>query len=139
MSYATQDELIAWCGMNGASELVELTDPTNTEIDAALVADKLAQADSEIDARLPGLPSTGPYPRVLVDIACRIARYLLYTAGRPEWIEADYQTAVKMLDDVRMGRASLGLDASSGSSVSSPLPLVSAPEVVFTTDLLGMM
>lgn len=135
MSYATPADLIAWCGMHGVDELTELTDPTNTALDAVLVADKLQQADTEIQARLPNLSVAAPYPRLLVDTACRIARYLLYANGRPEWVVADYQSALQFLDDVRLGKASLGLAA----APSGACPVVTARAAVFTADALAAL
>lgn len=142
MSYATEADLIAWCGLTGEVELTELTDPDNTAIDSALVAAKLEQADHEINSRLVGveLPMTAPYPKLLVDIACRIARFFLYTTGRPEYIKEDYELALKLLDDIRLRKASLGLSADESEVVAPAIsPLVETPDRVFTADLLAKL
>lgn len=140
MSYATQAELIAWCGIDGASELVALTDPVNATIDSALVAKKLDQADAEIDARLPTEihPISSPYPKALVDTACKIARYLLHTNGRPEHVEADYRSAISFLSDVRAGKASLGLVAGVVQT-SERGPVVVASSAVFSDEYVLTM
>lgn len=135
MSYATEADLIAWCGLNAEVELTELTDPNNRSIDSDIVVDKLNQADREIDARLPGTTLTPPYPQVLVDIACRIARYLLYTTGRPDYVTADYEWALQFLADVRKGEAVI-VDP---GMPSYGAPAVSAPAAVFSAAVLATM
>lgn len=139
MAYATQQELIDWCGIGGGDELIQLTDPTNTAIDSLLVAKKLQQADAEINARLPSdlLPMTAPYPPLLVLACCKIARAYLYPVGRPEHVETDYRDALKFLDDVRAGKATLGLDSTGAETVpvSSGFAVSASPRV-FTDAVL---
>lgn len=139
MAYATQQELIDWCGIGGGDELIQLTDPTNTAIDSVLVAKKLQQADAEINARLPSdlLPMTAPYPPLLVLACCKIARAYLYPVGRPEHVETDYRDALKFLDDVRAGKATLGLDSTGTETVvlSDTVSVAASPRV-FTDAVL---
>ena len=142
MSYATEADLIAWCGLNGEFELTELTDPHNLQIDHVLVEEKLEQADNECNARLIGvpLPSEAPYPKLLVDIACRIARYFLYTTGRPQYVIDDYEYALRLLDDIRTGKATLGPGAGGEEILSSSMgPAVRTRPMVFTEDLLSKL
>lgn len=142
MSYATVSDLIAWCGMSGQAELVELTDPDNTTLNTTVVQAKLDQADNEINSRLVGvsLPMEAPYPRLLIDIACRIARYFLYATGRPQYVTDDFTVAIKTLDDIRMGKASLGLSSDQSSVVGGTGgPVVSAPSSVFSEDVLSAL
>lgn len=142
MSYATQQDLIDWCGISGDVELTALTDPANTSIDSLLVAKKLQQADNEINSRLVGvdLPMTNPYPPTLVMTACKIARALLYTTGRPEWVQADYDGAMQWLEDVRTGKSSLGLDSTGTVEIAQmPKCNVQANDVVFTADQLALL
>lgn len=143
MAYATQNDLVDWCGINGELEIIQLTDPNSTEVDTDLVAAKLDQADAEINARLVGvtLPMTGPYPKTLIDIACAVTRYRLYTGDRPETVKDDYKYALKLLDDIRAGRASLGLSGDETAVIGSTAqaPSVSANAVVFTEDVLATL
>jgi phage gp36-like protein len=140
MSYATKNDLIAWCGINGEAELTQLTDPNNQGVDDVLITAKLGQADDEINGRLIAvdLPLTAPYPPLLVSIACRIARHLLYTSGRPDYIEADYRDALKLLGDIREGRAALGLNGAGTGSVELASDAVEwrADDRVFTREAL---
>lgn len=139
MSYATQDDLIAWCGMGAISELTELTDPKNRTIDDDIIADKLDQADREIAARLVGvsLPLHPPYPQILVDVACRISRYFLYTQGRPDYVTDDFNLALKLLDDIRTGKATLGLTTDGTIAASAFGIHVLASKAAFTDELLA--
>lgn len=142
MAYATQQDLIDWCGMNGEQELIQLTDPNNTSINSFIVLEKLGQADAEINARLVGvtLPMAAPYPPMLVATACRIARALLYRYGRPEWVDTDYREAMQWLDDVRTGKASIGLDGTGSAEVDVTAgAVVIAPDVVFTAEVLATL
>jgi phage gp36-like protein len=132
MTYATQADLIAWCGLQGQEELTQLTDPTNSAINGASVAAKLTMADNEINARIGSL--TAPYPAVIVNVACRIARFYLYASGRPDYVLDDFNWAMKFLDDVRTGKVSLG---SYQEAVPLSLPYVYAPTTVFNATLLG--
>lgn len=141
MSFATQQDLEEWCGINGEAELIQLTDPQNLAIDTVLLAAKGEQADAEINARISGLnlPLTAPYPALLVNLHCKIWRYLLYTSGRPEHVSDDYKDAIKLLDAIRDGKATLGL-AGDGTGPAAPnpdLPAFSAPDRVFTADTLA--
>lgn len=139
MSYATTNDLIAWCGLHGQQELIELTDPDNFAMDSTLVAAKLDQADHEINARLVGvtLPLSAPYPQLLIDIACRIARFLLYTSGRPEYVTDDYLSALKTLDDIRMGKATLGLSGDGTTAMAVPVGVrLGVSASVFTDTML---
>ena len=78
MTYATQADMISRFDQK---EIVELSDRANVGVlDVSVLAGKLADADSEINAYLQGrytLP-LATVPTVLVRIACDIARYHLY-------------------------------------------------------------
>lgn len=140
--FATQPDLIEWCGINATRELTQLTDPSNVAIDANLIAAKLSQADNIINSRLVGiaLPLASPYPPLIVDTACAIARRLLYKYGAPEHVETDYRDALAFLDKVRKGEATLGLDSTgTAEAVQSSGYAVIASEKTFTDDVLGVL
>lgn len=142
MAYATKQDLVDWCGLHGEEELIQLTDPDNAFINDTLLAEKLKQADAWINARLVGipLPLAAPYPPLIVDIACRVTRWMLWTTGRPEYVEMDMDRAEKMLADIAAGRATLGLNES-GTEVQAVTsgPVLRAPTRVFSDDLLEKM
>ena len=107
MSYAGQQDLI---DRFGAGELQELADRDNDGvIDAAVVADALADADALIDSYIAGrydLPLAATPPR-LIDVASDIGRYKLYKDEPTETVATRYKDAVSFLRDVSAGKASL--------------------------------
>jgi phage gp36-like protein len=113
MSYASQPDMIARFGQG---EVIALTDRSNMGvIDATVLAGALAEADAEIDPYLQPryqLPLI-TVPKVLVGIACDIARYRL--CGGPVTVTEDirtrYNDAAKFLGAVATGKIALGLDA----------------------------
>ncbi|MES9873152.1 MAG: phage protein Gp36 family protein [Candidatus Sedimenticola sp. 6PFRAG7] len=111
MSYCSQQDLVE---RYGETELVQLTDKTGSgEIDAQIVANAIADADSEIDDRLGSRYKTPirPVTRSLVRVACDIARYYLYDDHATEHVAERYKNAVKFLDGVASGKISIGIDA----------------------------
>lgn len=123
MIYATVQDMAA---RFGALELIQLTDIENippSEIDAARVEIKLADAQSFMDGyigqvyRLPLVgclkPAAGGAqeyvpPPVLTRLACDLARYYLYDDLAPEnEVYRRYQAAVKELEAIATGRAQL--------------------------------
>lgn len=117
--YATQSDLERRFGVD---ELVQLTDrasPPAGVIDAAVLEEALGAAASEIDgyiAMVYARPLTVVPPR-LVNLACDIARYHLYTHAAPELVTERYKAAVAFLRLVASGDASLGLpDKTSGET-----------------------
>lgn len=98
----------------GESELVEATahaDPDTTVIVEGVLADALADADAEINSYLAAryaLP-LAEAPRVLVPVACDIARYRLWKERASDAVTERYKAAIAFLRDVSGGRASLGI------------------------------
>jgi phage gp36-like protein len=144
MTYATQNDLAT---RYGERELVQVTDkarPPAGIVDAAVVADALRDADAEIDARV-GIryvvPLPDPVPSIVVDTACRIARYKLHEDKATEKVRKDYEDALKFLADVAAGRANLpGVpDAASGGVAVGGRCAVAAPAVRVTDCVLARM
>lgn len=135
MAYATQADLLA---RFGELEIGQVADTDGTgEIDPALVARALADADAEIDAALAGryqlpLPSV---PLLLTRIACDLARYNLYTDNVPETVKARQEKAVALLRDLAAGRTSLGLPAPPPAADAGGTIAVRAPARIFGSDL----
>lgn len=138
MTYATLPDLTT---RFREGELIQLTDPssTATAIDADVAGKALADADAVIDMYLAGrytLPLTS-VPRVLVNIACDLARAYLYEDRITEQVQKRQDAAMKLLEQLRDGKLQLGLDINGGDS---PQP-TGGPEFtgggrVFSRDLL---
>lgn len=138
MSYATQQDLI---DRYGERELIELTDraePPADEIDAAVVAAALADADELINgyvSRRYRVPLS-PVPGLIQRLACDIARFFLHDDRPTDTVEKAFDSAKKTLLDISAGRAELqaaGVEspAAPGGSVQ-----VSGPGRVFTAGTL---
>ena len=98
-----------------------------------------ADVDAEIDGYIGQrytLPLAAPAPKLLVRLACDIARYrLAFDSGlMNEQIEVRYKAAVALLRDLAKGVATLGIDA----PVVTDGPLVAAGERIFTRKTLEM-
>ncbi|ARU30897.1 hypothetical protein CAP31_03860 [Sulfuriferula sp. AH1] len=112
MDYATQADMVS---VFGEREVVMLTDRSLLgTIDATVLADALSLASDEIDAYLDGryalpLPNV---PRLLTRICCDITRYRL-SGGDAQETEPSrnrYKDSIKMLEAVKRGDLTLGLD-----------------------------
>lgn len=135
MAYATQADLIARFGEVEISQLAD-TDGSG-EIDAALVARALADADAEIDAALAGryqLPLAS-VPPLLVRIACDLARFALYTDAVTEIVGQRRAAAAKLLGDLAAGRSTLGLATPPAATDGGNQVAVRAPARIFGPDL----
>lgn len=138
MSYASREDMIA---RFGEREVIALTDrQASGMVDETVLNQALEAADDEINGYLQGrygLPLSS-VPRLLTGVACDIARYRLCGA---ETMETDparnrYKDAVKILENVRDGKISLGLDMS-GQVASEPAGIrISTPGRTFTDDSL---
>lgn len=137
MPYATQADLVS---RFGETEIIQISDRSNTgAIDAGVVADKLADADAEVDAYLAQrftlpLPSVPP---VLKRIACDIARYHLYDNRSTEDVTRRYNDAINFLKAVAKGTVSIGIDPNGNTPpASSDTPIVEADPPMFSRDNL---
>lgn len=114
MIYATQADMVS---AFGDSEVVALTDRDLLgTIDVAVLADALSLATDEINAYLDGryaLPLAS-VPRILTRLCCDIARYRLSGGATQETEPARnrYRDAVKMLESIKLGHLTLGIDPS---------------------------
>ena len=111
MPYATQADMV---GHFGEPEIIQLTDRHPAPlglVDAVVLGQALTRGAGEIDGYL-GVRYTLPLPFVparLLDLACDIARYHLYTYEAPELVSTRYHDAIKVLQAVAEGRVSLGI------------------------------
>ena len=137
MTYATQADMISRFDQK---EIVELSDRANVGVlDVSVLAGKLADADSEINAYLQGrytLP-LATVPTVLVRIACDIARYHLYDNRATEAVTQRYKDAIAFLRGVAKGDIQLGVDAGNQVQAVSSAPEFDSPGRLFTRDTLA--
>lgn len=113
MSYATRQSMIA---RFGEGEVIALTDRDHLGvIDDQVLDGGLEEADAEIDPYLqPKYVLPLPIvPRIIVGMACDIARYRLCGGAvtETEEVRNRYKDALKFLERVSRGEISLGLDA----------------------------
>jgi phage gp36-like protein len=144
VSYANRDELQA---RFGEAELVQLTDRTKSgQVDDAVLARALADADAEIDSYLAGryaLP-LDTVPPVVVAAACDLARFRLYGIRAPEPVRQRYEDARAWLRDLAAGKALLNVpspDANAATEDAGPTRgvAVAAPAAVFTASTFSRM
>lgn len=137
MTYATQADMTS---RFDEKEIVELSDRANVGVlNVAVLADKLADADAEINAYLQGrytLP-LATVPTALVRIACDIARYHLYDNRATEAVTQRYKDAIAFLKGVAKGDIQLGVDSGNQVQPISSAPEFDAPERLFTRDTLA--
>lgn len=137
-TYANQADLVT---RFSERELIQLTDRDNVlnAIDADVLAGALLDADSEINTYLQPrytLPLAN-VPRVLVNIACDIARYRLYDDRSTEQVTRRYEDAVKLLTKIGKGEVGLGLDVVSQPVAVSGGPQATTPNRIFSGDTLA--
>lgn len=135
--YATEADMLMRFQLN---ELIQLTnrDRKATAIDALVLDRALSDADAEIDARLAPrykLPLL-TIPRLLVNVACDIARYRLYDDRATEQVTRRYEDALKLLNGLASGKLSLGLDAQADSTPPVDGPSATTPVRIFSADTL---
>lgn len=137
MTYATQQDLY---DRFGQSEIDTLADRNNDGtpdpgvIDGA-IADAGDTIDSYIGARyeLP-LASTPP---LLTRICCDLTRFELYSDAVPELVQKRHDAAIKLLQAIQSGKATLGLaEASQPVPSDAPQTDPNAPGRTFTTGSL---
>ena len=106
-NYCSEDDLLA---LISATELKELTAESGEEPDAAVVAQGIAQAESEIDSYLAvryQLPLAAPVPDLVKSLAVDLALYHLYSrrSVAPATRRQKYEDALAFLKLVASGRA----------------------------------
>lgn len=139
MPYAIETDMIS---RFGNPEVVALTDRANTGlIDAAVLATAIELAGDEIDGYLSGrygLPLANP-PKLLTGLCCDIARYRLCGADvqETEAVRARYKDAVRVLEAVRDGKLTLGLDPAAQPVGTRDTVLINNGRRVFDQDALS--
>jgi len=113
MAYATEANLKTRFGTD------EITDAPE---DAGAIVSAITDAANLIDLYLGvkyTLPLTSP-PAFLERLNCVIARFYLYDDKPSEHIQAEYDKAIEMLEDLMMGKIPLGADNAEMSGTSEP-------------------
>jgi phage gp36-like protein len=138
MAYAIQADLEE---RFGAAELVRLTDraiPPTGEIDAAVVARAIADAEAEVNGYLASrytLP-LATVPEILKRLTCDLARYLLYDDVAPDQIRDRYKDAVALLKGIADGKVSLGLTTAPAVQGETDTLTARTADRVFSKDTL---
>ncbi|MEI8210229.1 MAG: DUF1320 domain-containing protein [Methylococcales bacterium] len=101
MSYCTQADLLE-VFQDSQQELIQLTDTNNTgAINTAVLNQKIARVDAEINRYLMAYLPLAAVPADLVYLACDMVRYYLYGDQMIPHVETRYNAAVQYLKDVR--------------------------------------
>lgn len=138
MTYAVKQDMI---DRFSDTELMQLTDRTGAidAIDDNVLGKALADADAEIDGYLMGryaLPLAST-PKILVGMACDIARYKLYEDRATEHVRTRYEDAIKYLKELALGRISLGVDAANQVAPQAGGPKAEGEARTFTKGSLA--
>lgn len=138
MTYATRQDLT---DVTGERELIELSDRGDTPIDwvdEVVVARALADADDLIDGFVAGqytLPLTSS-PRILVGVACDIARFKLWKDRASDEVRKRYDDALALLKLIAKGAVKLPDQAGVEPVARSTIIIAQMPERQFTRDKL---
>jgi phage gp36-like protein len=104
----------------------------------ALIEQKLLDADSVIDGYLISRYETplAVVPRLIVGVACNLARYALYDDIATEQITQRYKDAVKLLEAINAGKINLGKNDSQVAPQDHGSVKCAAPDRVFNASSL---
>lgn len=140
--YATQDDLIRHVTLPELIALSNLSDAAAGTVDESVVAQALAGAADEIDAYLGErydltvVHAIAPAPPLLVKFNCVIARKDLDSMNTREAVLEAYRDAVRFLQQVAKGLATLNLATTEPTSPPSGGVAYRAPAPAFTRDTL---
>lgn len=139
MGYATQADMVS---VFGEREVIMLTDRSLLgTIDVTVLADALSLASDEINAYLDGryalpLPNV---PRLLTRICCDITRYRL-SGGDAQETEPSrnrYKDSIKMLEAIKRGDLTLGLDPAQQEVPTRGAVQINNGQRIFSRDTLA--
>jgi phage gp36-like protein len=107
--YCTEQDLIT---RFGDQEIIDLTDKQYLgEVDAAVLQRAIADTDALIDGYLDSRfkAALNPVPMIVNRLACDLVRYQLHDDLVPENVLNRYKDALKILEQIRDGKMSIGL------------------------------
>lgn len=126
--YATTADFIERYGESEALSLTRLEDPNATSIDTNLLTKRLIDASERVHSYL-GIEIGSPYPVVVVDVVCTIARALLDRNRRREDVQYDYEVALQWCRDAAKGLVKIpGTDAVQVLPVRGAVALIQETE-----------
>ncbi len=126
MSYTTQQHLETRFGTKTLRDLTDRGTPPAGAIDAAVVAQAIADADAVIDGYLAGryaLPLTS-LPPLLADLAAAIAFYKLHRQTPVEKVVRDYDQALSLLRDIARGQVMLPVAGTAPAQTTSGVSVI---------------
>ncbi len=137
MAYITVDDLDI-----SPAVLQQLTDdaasgyPDESKIDAAI-----ANAQADVDGYC-GKRFTVPFatpPQLVITLTIRLAKYNLYSRRDeiPPSVDALHKDALKILADISLGKATLGIEPKPAGNPEEVGGVISGPERIFTRDKMG--
>lgn len=131
MSYCTVADLVV---RFGEREMINLSSPGQTQVDAIVLNKAIADASAEIDGYVSSryqLPLT-PVPTVLTRTCANMARYYLYNDKMIDAVKVNYEGSIHFLRDVSKGTVSLGVDSTGNGAVQTEsLAVVKSDKVVW--------
>jgi phage gp36-like protein len=129
MTYATKADRVRLYGEQELLELTDRADPPAGEIDDAVIAGALSDAEAEINSYISTRVTTPvtPVPTILGNKTCAIARYFLWKDRASEKVTNDYNNAIAWAKGVSAGAISLG---NAGDTPTTAVG-AGAPKVVF--------
>lgn len=132
MTYATQDDMVA---RFGETELLQLTDDTDTGKIGPRLAVALADAHQIIDGYVAGIyavPLT-PVPDLVKRWVCDITRYYLHRDAVPDLVEKNFKAAMSGVSQVARGDMTLacaGVEAEEDPAADDLATYDDAPSIM---------
>ncbi|MBW1916401.1 MAG: DUF1320 domain-containing protein [Deltaproteobacteria bacterium] len=138
MAYCSQDDLLK---MIPLEELAEITSESGGTPDAAVVAEAIAKADSEIDAYcgVQYLVPFDPVPDRVKSLSVDIALYHLYSrrSVAPVVRRQKYEDALVQLKAIAQGTAVVSVSGSTATSTGREVTEMTSEARVFSRTYLG--
>lgn len=134
MTYITQVQLENRYGAQMVAKLTDRAVPATGLLDAATLAQALADTAAMIDGYLQGryhLPLAS-VPPLLTDLAGAIAVYKLHRTMAPEKVRTDYEDARRQLEAIAKGVIRLSVAGVEPASGSADAPQTNTPERPFS-------
>ena len=140
MNYATTADFILAFGEEETLALSQLDESNSIGINGEVIQRALETASAEIESYLTAarISVTGEPPLILRNLVCDIARYRLDRNRQREDVRLRYEDAIKFLQAVVKGNASIGISPDTGlpAVTQNSMPRGFSGEKIFTRDSL---